>query len=565
MSWRQFLPLALLLLGCDSAESTLCPSGQREIKGSCQVPPVSVRLSSVGFVPGSSKHATYAGTASTFVVRRVSDDAIVFPAAPGAVGPAINALDSGEPELHVIDFSDLDAPGEYYVEVTDLGRSGPFSITPDAFVEPFRASMVGMYGWRCGTAVSFVWHDQAFGHAECHLDDGPASLGWHDAGDYGKYTNNGAFSLGMMLLAWDHFRDKLEGVVLDVPEQDNGIPDYLDECAFQLRWLLGMQVEGGGASDRITASNFDPLAVMPEASSLPRRMSDPSTKATADLAAVAAHSARIFREFDPELAARAEEAAGKAWEYLLANPMPVPPPVTGFTGSYGAGMRPDSDVDDRYWAAAQMYELTGDEGALEAFETLAVSRNVDGYYDWDNVANLGTFAYLGSTRDDRSSEVVDRLLLLLKRTADTLVTTTAAHPYGRSLGTTYNWGINGTIARTTTTLLTAARLVPENERAYVDTANEQLAHLFGRNFYGRSFLTGVGDEPPKAPHHRPSVADGIEAPWPGLLVGGPSKSDLSLMPATLWIDDSADFTSNEVAINWNAPLIYGLAAFLPAP
>jgi len=36
-------------------------------------------------------------------------------------------------------------------------------------------------------------------------------------------------------------------------------------------------------------------------------------------------------------------------------------------------------------------------------------------------------------------------------------------------------------------------------------------------------------------------------------------------PATVWLDDSADYTSNEVAINWNAPLIYALAAFLPAP
>jgi endoglucanase len=565
MSWRPALPWLLLLFGCDSAVSQLCPAGQSRIDDRCVVPPVSVRASSVGFVPGSSKHATYAGPASTFVVRRVSDDSIVFPSAPGAVGPAINALDSGESEVHVIDFSDLDAPGEYYLELSELGKSDPFSIADDVFVEPFRASMLGMYGWRCGVAVSFHWHGQDFGHAECHLADGPASLGWHDAGDYGKYTNNGAFSLGMMLLAWDHFREKLEGFVLDVPEQDNGIPDYLDECAFQLRWLLGMQLEGGGVSDRITPSNFDPLAVMPEASTLPRRMSDPSTKATADLAAVAAHASRIFREFEPELADRAEAAARAAWDYLLANPMAVNPPVSGFTGSYGAGARPDPDVDDRYWAAAQLFELTGDAGALAAFESLAMSRNVDAYYDWDNVANLGTFAYLGSTREGRSSEVTDRLMLLLERTADQMVTAATSHPYGRSLGTTYNWGINGTIARTTTTLLTAARLVPEKELAYVDTANEQLAHLFGRNFYGRSFLTGVGTEPPKAPHHRPSVADGIEAPWPGLLVGGPSKGDLTLLPATLWVDDAADYTSNEVAINWNAALIYALAAFLPEP
>ncbi|HSY39846.1 MAG TPA: glycoside hydrolase family 9 protein [Polyangia bacterium] len=34
--------------------------------------------------------------------------------------------------------------------------------------------------------------------------------GWHDAGDYGKYVNNGAFSAGMLLAAWEHFQPTLE-------------------------------------------------------------------------------------------------------------------------------------------------------------------------------------------------------------------------------------------------------------------------------------------------------------------------------------------------------------------
>jgi endoglucanase len=519
---------------------------------------VNVRVNSVGFVPGSPKQATYAGGFSTFVIRSAADDSIVFPDTPGNAGPAINAADSGEPEVHVVDFSAWDTPGEYYVDVDGVGTSAPFRIGDDVFVDPFHAAMLGMYGWRCGTAVSFEWQGTVFGHGACHLDDAPALGGWHDAGDYGKYTNNGSFALGMMLLAWDHFRDRLENIALDGTDQSNGIPDYLDECAYQLGWLLGMQYDDGGVSDRITAANFDSLSTMPEASTAPRRMSDASTKATADFAAVAAHAARTFREFDPDLAMRAEAAATNAWQFLLANTTPIPPPATGFTGSYSG----DPDTDDRFWAAAEIFETTGDTDALAAFEKASPAFKVEGYWDWDNVANLGIFTYLGSTRDGRNDDIVNRLTLTTENTALNLWKTACSHPYGRSLGAAYNWGINGTSARTALALVMASRVDPDNADKYLGTVSEQLGHLFGRNYYGRSFVTGLGANPPLHPHHRPSIADGIDPPWPGLLVGGPSKS--SPAPATVWLDDENDYTSNEVAINWNAPLIYALAAFQPA-
>jgi endoglucanase len=67
------------------------------------------------------------------------------------------------------------------------------------------------------------------------------------------------------------------------------------------------------------------------------------------------------------------------------------------------------------------------------------------------------------------------------------------------------------------------------------------------------------------PHHRPSAADGIEAPFPGMLVGGPNpgqqdKNDgqfsyPSNQPDESYIDHSASYASNEIAINWNASLV----------
>jgi endoglucanase len=83
-----------------------------------------------------------------------------------------------------------------------------------------------------------------------------------------------------------------------------------------------------------------------------------------------------------------------------------------------------------------------------------------------------------------------------------------------------------------------------------------LNYLFGKNPHGRSFVTGLGHNPPQNPHDRRSVADNVKPPWPGYLVGGPWPK------ATDWHDDQDDYKTNEVAINWNGALVYALAAFV---
>jgi endoglucanase len=61
--------------------------------------------------------------------------------------------------------------------------------------------------------------------------------------------------------------------------------------------------------------------------------------------------------------------------------------------------------------------------------------------------------------------------------------------------------------------------------------------------------------PPKNPHDRRSGADNTEAPWPGYLVGGGHS-------ATDWVDRQKSYSHNEIAINWQAALVYALAGFV---
>jgi endoglucanase len=118
--------------------------------------------------------------------------------------------------------------------------------------------------------------------------------------------------------------------------------------------------------------------------------------------------------------------------------------------------------------------------------------------------------------------------------------------------------------------LLVTNVVQPNSR-YVDTALDNLHYLLGRNTHSLSFVTQVGDHPFRHPHHRPSGADNLEEPWPGLLSGGPNHARQDpamqklplLPPAKMYLDEEASYASNEIAINWNAPLVFLLAGALP--
>jgi endoglucanase len=58
--------------------------------------------------------------------------------------------------------------------------------------------------------------------------------------------------------------------------------------------------------------------------------------------------------------------------------------------------------------------------------------------------------------------------------------------------------------------------------AFVESAQDDLHYLLGRNAFSLSGVTQVGMNPYRHPHHRPSGADKNAEPWPGLLSGGPN-------------------------------------------
>ncbi len=147
-----------------------------------------------------------------------------------------------------------------------------------------------------------------------------------------------------------------------------------------------------------------------------------------------------------------------------------------------------------------------------------------------------------------------------------------AQPYRTTMTTKdYIWGSNGVAANYSLQPLIANRL--KADPRYMDAAVENLHYLLGRNTFSLCWVTQVGSQSVQHIHHRLSAADGIAAPWPGLLAGGPNKgrqdNDMKkllpadVLPGKAYIDREGAYACNEVAINWNAPLVFSLAAVLP--
>ena len=522
-----------------------------------------LRLNTHGFVPDAVKRLTVpAELASETRDFRVVDAGSGRVSWSGAFGPDVETASSDTSERVAIgDFSALTDPGRYVVELANGERSPEFRIAATVWNEAYVLAARAMYLWRCGCAVRGEWRGKVHGHVPCHRHDGfldfvggpsgarrDATGGWHDAGDYNKYVVNAGVTVGMLFRAWEHFGDRIASLSLDIPESGNGTPDLLNELRYEFDWLFKMQFEDGRVSHKLTALNFDYRDV-PEGDSDRRYFCPWGTAATADFVAMMALGARHFRAHDAAYAARCLAAAHRGWDCLLAHPDHVEPDQSAFsTGGYGA-----QDKSHRLWAAVEMWETTGEARFLRDFEQRAPAYAFNRLGPvWYDVEDLALGAYLEASRKtERDRDLVAKLEESLFARAAEAAREAEANPHGRPLGAErecFEWGGNGRVAGQTYQLHLADRLRPDP--SYRRAAEQALAHLFGRNFHGRSYVTGLGGNPPLNPHDRRGGA------WPGYLVGGPWPT------ARDWFDVVEDYRTNEIAINWNAALIYALAAFV---
>ena len=541
-----------------------------------------LRLTQIGFYPVCQKLGVAVGaSAGPFYITTTDLQDTVY---TGTLGNAATWSYSGE-SVRIADFSSLNTTGTYMLVVPGMGRSYPFNIASNVHFAVHESSLRGFYYVRCGEAITAT-NGGTWARAAGHITQDAAvqvnydaattkrptgtllscERGWYDAGDYNKYVVNAGISTYTLLALYEHYSTYYDTLNLNIPESTNSIPDLLDQIIWELRWLLTQQdPNDGGVYNKTTNLAFDGF-IMPAAATNTRYVVAKGTTAAFDFAAVMAVASRLLRQYNttllPGLADSCLNAANSAWIWGRKNPnMPFNNPANVSTGGYN-----DTQLtDEQEWAAMELYITT----KLDSFYT-ATNFLTERYWvpEWDTVRTLGLISMVQNRHNLTPIADTTAINNLLLTAANLLSATAASSAYRVAMGATsgypgdFVWGSNGQAANQGFVLMQAYRLTGNID--YWDAAIDNLDYLNGRNATTYCFLTGSGSNSPMNIQHRPSIADGIIDPVPGLTSGGPQNYNNSdgqtyptpSYPATQYIDNQNSYTTNEIAINWNAPYAY---------
>lgn len=545
-----------------------------------------ILVNQLGYKPGAAKYAAVAqpGTITDFTVVKAGTKEVVL---KGRLSEPVTSALSGI-TTRLADISSLRNRGVYEL-VYGNERSYPFTIAGNVFTGVSKAAIKSFYYQRVSEPLA-PEHAGKWSRAAGHPDDAvlvhasaasssrpegtviASPGGWYDAGDYNKYIVNSGITMGTLLAAYENFSAYYDTLHLNIPESGNGIPDLLNEVLCNLRWMFTMQDPAdGGVYHKCTNAKFDG-EVMPGVTKEPRYVVQKSTPATLDFTAVMAQASRIFAKFEnrlPGLADSCLKAAKAAWQWSLDHPAVLyhqeemnkryAPPVV--TGAYG-----DRNVKDEwFWAAVELSVTTADAAYLEVEPVdINVSMSVP---TWNSVAMMGVYTALANRSVFEGSRLdAGKLMKDMLGYADGLIAggNKAFKTVMGQSARDFVWGSNA-VAMNQGMLLVKAFLLTK-DRKYLDGAASNLDYVLGRNATGYSFITGYGSRTPMFIHHRPSEADGIAEPIPGFLAGGPNPGQQDKCryafsdPERSYVDDYCSYASNEIAINWNAPLAYVVGA-----
>ena len=276
-------------------------------------------------------------------------------------------------------------------------------------------------------------------------------------------------------------------------------------------------------------------------------------------------------------------------------------------GPYGD----DNVLDDAYWAACELYlsatemgdayasealkELEGYKDAYKVTTRITGGENKDGSlttFNWGNTASAGSLslALHPEITGDNAKTVNDSIL----KAAGDYMDTEASQGYGIPYlfdGEAYNdpnnldpsikikgyeWGSNSMVINNAIVMAYAYDLT--NDGKYIDGVTQAMDYLLGTNPLSFSFVSGYGSYKLHNPHHRywseeldktlPAAPDGVLSGGPNAGLQDPYVRALGFVPGKLtnpsqrcYVDSIEAWSTNEVTINWNAPLAW-IASFL---
>ncbi len=519
--------------------------------------------------------------------------------------------------VHIIDFSEFDEEGTYYIEAENGAVSREFTIGgSEIYSSLLYDSLNYFYQNRSGIEIESQYitsgDKEALARAAGHPSDNAeieqtwgysgssgsvdVTGGWYDAGDHGKYVVNGGFSLWLMQNQYETakkygFEDVYADGTMFIPENSNGNPDLLDEARWQMEWMLKMIVDSGEYEGMVYHKAHDEkwtaLGIAPADDEMKRIVKPPSTAATLNLAAAAAQAARLWKDIDNDFADTCLEAAEKCYEAAKKHPDMYAP----LDESIGGGAYGDDDVTDEfYWAACELYITTGDDDyyddAKDSDFFLKLPTSLDGgesvgtagSFDWGHTASLGTMSIVlnpdAFSKGD-VEEATDNIIKASEYYIDLENSQGYGLPYGQSqlsyndTDSGYVWGSNSFVTDNSI-VMAYAYLLSEDDK-HLDGVISGIDYILGRNAVDYSYVTGYGTHAIENPHHRywSNQVDELFPKAPcGVLSGGPNSGMQDpwvqgsgwkkgeIPPQKCYLDHIEAWSVNECTINWNASLAW---------
>ena len=566
-------------------------------------------MNQLGFYPDAEKTVVYPGNdANGLEVRDMNGKAVLKLDAPDVYDWEY----SGE-EVQTFDISAIKTPGTYRLFRGGAYVGSPIKVGTRVYEDLVKGSLKWFYYQRASMPLTPQYAGK-WARSAGHMDDKvivygtdmltaktfaeatgaknvaknpkpqviKSDRGWYDAGDYGKYIVNSGITVFTLLELYEHFPKYMDSLTWNIPREFPKYPELLEEIRYNLDWMLTMQDTDGGVYHKVTTLKFGG-SVLPEDDVAPRYAIIKNMPASLDFAAVMAQASVVYRNIDKAYADKMLKAAENAYAWAKKNPKAIyKQPADVQTGGYVPG--DENGKDEFRWAAAELYRAKAVAGAKSDKAAAGYLKDLKGNAFTANGAWWGDVNMLAAFRVALDSVDFDKGLVAaakktvmneannLRAVGDTSAYRLPAFPWS------WNWGSNSAMANNGMVLVHAYLLT--GDKSYVDGAQQCLDYLLGKNPQDITYVTGFGYRSPRNPHHRPSESDLVDDPVPGMLVGGPhlGKQDINLdgkehwkcpnyaaadKPALAYIDDRCSYATNEVAINWNAPLAY-LAAALEA-
>ena len=484
--------------------------------------------------------------------------------------------------VYSIDFTSVTQTGSNYVITSNAVNSYPFAIQSNLW-SSYKDEMTAFYRLQRTTDTTVAYpagyssippSPKVF-HPDSYLDDAKSADGtqhydltgsWFDAGDYGKYGGN-QWVVGSIALS---YLRNATSPLIQYDNDNNGIPDLIDEAKYGSEYLIKFANQFGGAMyDIPNNSGFQ----HPEKATdnIPNTADDRKIRAVESVGGSAK-------------AAGSLAATARAINYALANGK--------IASSQAAAMQAFADSCEAAALTFYTYAVNNQNGNEGGYHTFGVANALlfaevelfllTGDITYKNIAASKISTYTGD--DLRSTNYWDmrplsmaefypvadnatktKIHQLLKHQADYFISMTDDTPYG-VLNDFGNFGVNEPHASYLGDLLRYYELF--QDPAALRAVQKGLYWIFGNNPWNISWVSGVGTDYVDFLHTRldEQVYDRANpgVVIPGALLCGPNFRDTTNKTSAnpwyedrpLWQDDTQQWRYNEYSISIQTGLMY---------